>query len=272
MKKMIITGIICVAVGIAVCGAAYALSGRSVSGDLSDSSVYFPSDGINKINIGEHVAAVKIFKSSDNSGEIKIEAENIILSEFKASEKNGVLEILYNPTIFKLPFISMPIGFGYNKFSVINIYIPEGKIFDEVKFGGGVGTVNIEDITAGEVIINGGVGTYDIKDMTAGSLRVDGGVGSVKINGVINGDAKIGGGVGTVELSGEVNGDIRLSTGVGTASLDLKGDAEDYNIRADRGVGRIRLNGNKIPDTIRNGGKYDITVSAGVGDININIK
>ena len=273
MKKMLVTALICIGVGIAVCGAAYAISGNQTNADLSDSVVYFPAGDIDKISIKEHVASIKIFKSGDNSGDIMIKAENIVNGEFKASEKNGVLEISYNPNMTKIGILSMPrINFGITKTPVINIYLPEGKLFDEINFNGGVGTISAEYLNAQSVYIDGGVGTVDVKNMTAENLKVDGGVGTIKINGTVNGSTRIDGGVGTVDITGELNGDVKLATGVGSASLNLTGDVNDYNVRANTGVGTIRLNGAKISDSGQNGGKYSMNIDAGVGSININIR
>jgi len=294
MKKMVITGIICVLIGVAFCGAAYAVSDGKVEANLRDKKVSFPAGGVNKIHIKDHVANVKIYKAPAGSEEIVISAENIIIEEFKASESGGVLTVSYNPRTVKFGVISLlKLNFGkINKMSVINIYIPENKTLDSFYFDGGVGTIYAEYIAAGTVTLDGGVGTSDLNNITAGSLKINGGVGTVKIAGAaVNGDTKIEGGVGTVDVSGrfngdtvidggvgtidfagEINGNLKLSTGVGSANISLKGNVDDYNIKADKGVGTIRLNGNKIPDSIKNGGKYDIKIDAGVGSININIK
>jgi len=273
MKKMLTTALICIGVGLAVCGVAYAVSGNSTDENLTDTIVYFSSDDVNKINIKEHVSAIKIFKSTDNSSDIMIKAENIIAEAFSAVEKNGSLEISYNPHTSKIGNISLPkINLGLNKTAVINIYIPEEKIFEEVRFEGGVGTVNAEHIKTGSIIINGGVGTYNISGMIAENLKVDGGVGTIKIDGTVNGDTKIDGGVGTIDITGQLNGNIKLDTGVGSANLRLTGDINDYNVKANSGVGTIRINGYKASDLKKSEGKYNFNIDAGVGSINVSIK
>jgi len=274
MKKVIIIGVIFILLGGIFCGAAYAAGERYVDSKLSDGFFeVFVLDDVNKIYITDIVASVEISKY-EGSG-IAVKAENIVETDFKCSlDKNGVLEISYNPDAIKFGFISLPsfIFDWKNKSPVISVYIPDGKMFDEVKFDGGVGSVNAEQINARSLIIGGGVGEYNIKDMITENLKIDGGVGSVKINGIINGDTKIDAGVGEIKITGQANGNIKLNTGVGNATLDLTGNINDYNIKADRGIGSIRLNGNKMPDSIQNDGKYNIDIDAGVGSININIK
>ena len=270
MKKMIVIGLICILVGVVICGAAYAMRGNA---DLKDTNVSFSGNDVNNINISAGIAHIRILKSADNSNEIVIKAEDIILEDFKCEIKNDdTLKISYNPSSVKFWFITLPsFGSGIDK-AKINIYIPEGKVFNEFIFDGGVGKIEAEQINAQSIKIDGGVGEYDVRNITTGSLKVNGGVGSIKINGVINGDTRIDCGVGSVKLSGQANGDIRIKGGVGSINMDLTGNVGDYNIKADKGIGSIKLNGSKMPDSVRNGGKYDIDVDAGVGSIDINIK
>ncbi|MCL1859689.1 MAG: DUF4097 domain-containing protein [Oscillospiraceae bacterium] len=272
MKKILIIGIILILIGGVFCGAAYAVGERYMDSQVVDVSAAYSSDKVNKINITENVANIKFLRSG--GGDIIVKAENIAESEFKCLlTEDNILQISYNPRSVKFGFINLPsfIFDWKNKSPVINIYIPEGKIFEEVKFNGGVGSINVEQINAKSLIIGGGVGEYNIKNMITENLRIDGGVGSVKIDGIINGDTKIDGGVGEVKITGQANGNIKLSTGVGSADLDLTGNVGDYNFKVNRGVGSIRLNGSKMPDSIQNGGKYNIDINAGVGSININI-
>jgi len=273
MKKMLVIGIIFILIGGVFCGAAYAFGERYISAELTDASVSFTAETITKINISEHVAEIKFIKSG-STGDISVKAENILESEFKCELVNNTLKVSYNPSTIKLGFIVMPTSiFNWNNRSpVINIYIPEGRSFDEIYFGGGVGRVAAEEINAKSLVLAGGVGEYNINNMNAGNLEIDGGVGSVKLNGTVNGDTKIDGGVGEIKISGQLNGNIKLKTGVGSTKLDLTGNISDYNIKVDKGVGSIKLNGNKIEGTYQNNGKYNFDIDAGVGSIDIYIK
>ena len=270
MKKMFIIAVIFIGAGALFCGAAYAAGSRYVDSNLTDVSAAFTTNDISKIEINEHVAEIKFLKTNDS--EIRVQAENIIESEFECFVNSSKLEISYNPNTVRFGFISLPRAFITYKTPVITVYIPEGKFFDEVHFGGGVGRTYVEEIITDSLVISGGVGEYDIKNIIAGSLRLDSGVGSVKINGTVNGGSRIECGVGEVRISGELNGDIKLKTGVGSVRLDLSGNPDDYNIKTDSGVGTIKLNGSKMPGSVNNGGKYNLDIDAGVGSINVNIK
>ena len=280
MNKILIAGVIFILIGGIFCGAAYAMGEKYMDSTVTNTSEIFANDKINSIYISENIAEIKILKTASNSGEIKVTADNVLLDEFKCLIKNdSTLEISYNPKVVKFGFISLPSAiFNWgSKTPKIAIYVPDGRIFDEVRFNGGVGEVNAEQINAQYVILNGGVGEYDIKEMNAGKLDINGGMGKVKIDGVINGDATIDSGVGEMIVSGQINGNIKLKAGVGSIKFDLTGDESDYNIKASKGVGSITINGLKDSDykgkyNQNNNGEYNIDIDAGVGEIDINIK
>ena len=271
MKKILVIGVIFILIGGVFCGVAYAVGERYMDSKVSDMVDVFSADKINKISIDDNVANIKFLKS--DNGEITVKAENVVESEYKCSvTEDNVLKISYNPSSIKFGFITLPSFMLKSTTPVINVYIPDGKEFEEVKFKGGVGSIDVAQINAESLIIGGGVGAYNIENMTTEYLKIDGGVGSIKINGIINGDSDIDCGVGEVKITGEANGNIKLSTGVGSATLNLTGNVSDYNIKADKGLGSIKLNGSKMPSSIDNGGKYNIKINAGVGSINITIR
>ena len=272
MKKMLWIGVICIIIGGIFCGAAYAVGENYVSANMEFCEDIFNSNDVNRIELIQNVANVK-FLSGGNSESIKIEAENILIPEYKCSVSDGILQIKYNPRSVKFGFVSFPTGIFNinNKMPEIRIYIPAGKKFDEVNFDGGVGKIETTQLNAKALMLNGGVGEYNIKGLTTDSLTIESGVGSIKIEGIINGGTKIDGGVGEIKISGQINGDIDLTTGVGSVELNLTGNASDYNIKVDKGLGSAKLNGSPV-SYVNNDGKYNINVDAGVGSIDINIK
>jgi len=274
MKKIIIIGLIFILLGGVFCGAAYAAGEKYGDSQLGGTSDSYLTDDANKIYISNYAAEIEILKS--DSGKIEVETENIAVNDFKCSVNNSTLEISYNPGTVNFGFISIPsfvLDSGFNsKNPVIRIYIPEEKIFDEIKFDGGLGSIDIEQLKSEAVIIKGGAGSYNIKNMITEKLDITVGMGSVKISGIINGDTKIEGGAGSFKLSGQANGNIKIKTGMGSATLDLAGNTGDYNIKVSKGMGSVSLNGGKMPDSVKNGGKYNLDISSGAGSININIK
>ena len=179
MKKILVIGIIFILLGGVFCGAAYAMSEKYVDSKLIDTNASFASEDVGKIYIGDMVASVKFLKAEGR--DIYVKAENIVESEFKCTLKNNyTLDISYNPGAVKFGFISLPsfiLEPAWNsKPPVINIYIPDDKMFDEVYFSGGVGSVRVEEINTKSLILNGGVGENDIKNIYVENLKINVGV------------------------------------------------------------------------------------------------
>ena len=253
MKKILVVGMIFILIGGVFCGAAYAAGEKYADSKMTNITKTFAVSGIDKIYIEDYVGSIRIFEGENSSGEILIVAENVAETWFRCEQSGETLNISYNPTMIKFGFISLPafvIEPFWSKNPSISVYIPEGKQFSEVCFGGGVGDTEIERIQAKSFVINGGLGNYDIKNMYAENLEIKGGVGDVKIGGTIAGDIKINGGVGNIRLN-------------------LKGDADDYNVKSKSGLGNIKVGG-KAPSATTHG-KYNIIIDGGVGDMDINI-
>ena len=277
-KPIIVIAIIFILAGGVFCGAAYAFGENYMNSKTENCNESFESAAINKLEIGDHVANINITKSGDGGGNIIIKAENVLPEHFKCETANNVLKISYNPTAFKFGVISVP-SFIFDpaswnrKTPVINIYVPEGKLFGEINFKGGVGNIRADEIIAENFIIGGGMGNYDITNMTTVNLKINGGMGNIDVREtVINGESRIDGGVGNVSISGKAGGNITVKGGVGNIDVRLSGDINDYNIKADSGIGSIRINGSKASEIRNSSGRYNINIDGGVGNINIDIR
>ncbi|MCL2814128.1 MAG: DUF4097 domain-containing protein [Oscillospiraceae bacterium] len=255
MRKILIIGIIFVLIGGVFCGAAYAAGEKYTDLQLTATISEFAAGGISEIHIGNYVADIRIFKSEANSSGIVVKGENLAEEGFVCEQSGGVLNISYNPKKINFGIISFPSfvfePFWKNRGPVINIYIPEEKYFDGIYIDGGLGNAEITDIRAKSFFISGGVGNLGIKNIYAENLEIDGGLGDVNISGV-------------------VEGDIRIDGGVGNVRLNLKGDADDYNIYTKGGLGSIKVGSGRIKPP-GGTGKYNINIDGGLGNVDINI-
>lgn len=119
----------------------------------------------------------------------------------------------------------------YNDREVI-IYVPEDMEFEKVAISGGAGNIYIESLRTKEIEMSLGVGKTEI-----------------------------------IALEAE---EADISTGIGEVSVSLMSKAEDYEIKASKGIGDITLNGKSIPDDEAQGsGKRKIDISGGIGAIKI---
>ena len=279
MKIIIVIAIVFILAGGIFIGAAYAFGERYVDSKLENYSAVFDDTAdakVNQIHIDDMVADVRFLKAgNDETSGITVEAENIVLDNFKCEVNNNIMTISYNPSTVKYGFISLPsFVFDMNtKLPVIKIYICEGKVLDEVNFISNVGNISSEELNTETFIISGGLGNCNIENLTAGNVRIDGGVGDTNISGTINGQTMIEGGLGNLRISGQMNGNIKLNGGVGNVNFDLSGDANDYNIKSNGGVGDIKINSKKANDFINSSeSKYNIDINGGLGNITIKIK
>lgn len=159
---------------------------------------------------------------------------------------------------------------------VIEISVPEGKVFDEVKIKTDAGRVNAEykfhaknidlDLGAGELVADGffadekitasvGAGNMDIMEFSAEKLKIDCGVGNAK-------------------LTGNVEEKAEADCGVGNLTLTLFGTEEDYNYEIDCGVGEVHINGDSYSGLserkdIDNEADKDIRLDCGVGQLKV---
>lgn len=279
MKKFLIIGLIFILAGGLFCGAAYAVGEKNADSLLGAFDTSFPAAEIKKIEIGEHLAEINFANSKSDAKTITVNAKNISESDFECRlVGDDTLYISYDPPPNKrFGFISLPVfHFSNRVFPVITVYIPKDLDFESVRFGGGVGEVNIDELTVADFTIGGGLGNYCINKLTVnknGGFKIEDGVGEIEIsNAEIYGETVIMGGLGNIFISGKIEGDINMNTGVGNVDLNLFGNASDYNITAKRGVGEVKLNGKNIGNEIYTGGKYHIDIEAGLGNINIEIK
>lgn len=120
---------------------------------------------------------------------------------------------------------------SYNDREVI-IYIPEDMKFEKVAISGGAGNLYVESLRTKELEMSLGVG-----GTTIAALEAD---------------------------------QANISTGIGEVSVALMSKAEDYEIKASKGIGDITLNGQSIPDdSTRGSGSKKIEISGGIGAIKI---
>ena len=294
-KFIIIFGLIFIALGLVITGAAYNY-GRANYSNSADTETYaqnFDIDAARSILISGVTANVYIEKGDRFS----VVAENIPEDSLQVElTQNGVLEISgisgnnktgANRWNINLGFIKIPVNFGtvdwrnpgfifsgwngvgigiLNDIAKIYIYIPDGKKFDSVRITDNVGSIIIDEIECNELRILSNVGSVTIDSFHTDLLNITEGVGRADLTGTvgsedINGSIFIDGRVGTtnLNLNEPSYNEVYIGGGVGTVNIDAV--INNY-VRVDGGVGNVRWNG------AING---DLTVDGGVGSIVFNL-
>lgn len=154
------------------------------------------------------------------------------------------------------------------------LYLPEGTEFEKVKIATGAGKVDIESINAQKLKFELGAGETEIQELiVAKDCKIDGGAGRMSIlSGTINAlDLDMG--VGEVNITSTLSGNSDIDAGVGKLNINLQGDKESYRIKAEKGLGSIKIDGKEISneETFGNGTNY-IEVDGGVGSIDIDFE
>ncbi len=120
---------------------------------------------------------------------------------------------------------------------------------DEVCVDSGSGAVTLSEINTRKTVLDSGSGTVTVKDSVTGETSVDTGSGYISFEDVTAENMALESGSGRVKYTGWLTGDCVFDTSSGSVNLEVYGEEEDYNIRADLGSGGLYINGAKARDT-----------------------
>jgi len=152
------------------------------------------------------------------------------------------------------------------------LYLPENIKLEKVKIATGAGKIDIEVLNTDNLYFELGAGETKIQKLNVlKECKIDGGAGKLSVlNGTIN-DLDLDMGVGEVNLTSSLTGKNEINAGVGNLNIDLQGEKESYKIKADKGLGSVKIDGKEISDgeTFGDGANH-IEVDGGVGNIKID--
>ena len=80
-------------------------------------------------------------------------------------------------------------------------------------------------------------------------------------------------GVGKFEVTSAITGNSKINSGIGNLELNIQGNKENYTIKADKGIGSIKIDGKEIADDVIYGeGENIIKINGGIGSINVDFE
>lgn len=164
--------------------------------------------------------------------------------------------------------------FSINKNEELIVYIPKNIKFEKVKISAGAGKINIENLTTKNLSFELGAGETTIENLNVlNNCNIEGGAGKVNIlSGTIN-NIDLDMGVGEANLKAALLGKNKIDAGIGSLNINVIGSKENYEIKADKGIGNIRIDGKEISSGEEYGkGENYIKINGGVGNININFE
>ena len=160
--------------------------------------------------------------------------------------------------------------FSSNNKGDLVVYIPEktpADLSDEQK-------IQIENINTENLYLELGAGETTIEKLNVSDdCKIESGAGKVSIlSGNIN-DLNLDMGVGEFNVTSAITGDSKINAGIGSLVLNIQGSKENYTIKADKGLGSIKIDGKETVDNVRYGdGQNTIKIDGGIGKIEINFK
>lgn len=154
------------------------------------------------------------------------------------------------------------------------VYIPENLEFEKVKINAGAGKIQIENINTENLYLELGAGETTIEKLNVtDDCKIESGAGKVSIlSGNIN-ELNLDMGVGKFEVTSAITGNSKINAGIGNLELNIQGDKENYTIKADKGIGSIKIDGKEVADDVTYGnGENTIKIDGGIGSINVDFE
>lgn len=205
--------------------------------------------------------------------DIDVNRVNIILkegNEFKAETNNKYIKTRQKDN--KLYITEEKHSWFNRDNSDLIVYIPSNYIFSSISIENGTGKVDIDSLSTKNLYLDLGAGKININNLfVLNEAEIDGGAGEINIeNGNIN-NLDLDMGIGNLSLTSRITGKSEIDAGIGGIDLNLIGTIDEYKIKLDKGIGSVRINKEKIPNSSYYGNGINIiNINGGVGSIKID--
>lgn len=226
----------------------------------------------NTINSSDRIT--KDFESSKIEN-IKIELAYSILTinegdSLKIETNSNKIESKQNGNSLKIKERE-PNIFETSEERKIIITLPKDITFNNIEIETGAGEIQIEKLTAKNLNLEIGAGKVTIQDLQiTQKAKIEGGAGKVEINAGKMANLDLDMGVGSFKLASELSGNNKINAGIGKLELNLTDGIDDYTIRAEKGVGSIKIGEKEISSNAEYGtGKTKIKIDGGIGSIEV---
>lgn len=155
--------------------------------------------------------------------------------------------------------------------SELLIYWPSSINLERLEITSGAAQLRLGELVAAEVKLDLGAGRVEVTKLVATrQAEIEGGAGLLEIlDGEIR-NLNFDMGVGRAVIKAKLLGKNEISAGVGRLELGLKGERQDYTVKANKGLGSIRWDGQELQDDQNYGnGATLVKIDGGVGTIDI---
>lgn len=226
--------------------------------------------------IKNEMSVVSFEESNINSLDIDVAFTNLIIKSgesLKIETNNENINYQQNDLNLQIKEKTHNWFFKNNKGDLI-LYIPDGLEFEKVKINAGAGKIQIENINTKKLSLELGTGETTIEKLNVvDNCKIESGAGKVDIySGKIN-NLNLDIGIGKFKLTSSIIGNSKINAGIGSLELNIQGNKEDYKIKADKGIGTIKIDGRIVEDNYVYGdGENEIKIEGGIGSITVDFK
>lgn len=153
----------------------------------------------------------------------------------------------------------------------IIVTLPKGMTFNNIDIEAGAGEIQIEKLLAKNLDLEMRAGRVTIQELQiTQKAKIEGGAGKVDINSGKIANLDLNMGIGSFKLASELSGNNKIDAGIGKLEFNLTDGLDNYTIRAEKGVGSIKIGEKEISNNVEYGvGETKIKIDGGIGSIEI---
>ncbi len=185
------------------------------------------------------------------------------LKKLTAEEKDG--KLIVKERQGKAGFLTVTDNDAF-----VEIVYPVGIVFDKVDIDSGAGRLELSSVYTRELDLDLGAGEAILTSLTVTqSADIDGGAGALTVTDSMINNFDLDMGIGELILEAELYEKCDISLGVGEADITLFGGKDKYGLVLEKGIGEIKVDGEKVGNTKLGEGECKVDIDGGVGEINI---
>ena len=231
----------------------------------------------NDNNIMEYMEVIGSEETTVNKLKIELGFTSLEIKrgeEFKVETNNSNVKYKNNNGIIKIEEVNNFWNYNVdNNDSNVIIYVPENmNALQEVYIESTGGLININNLQINKFDLEQGAGKVLIENLIViEKADIEGGTGKMDILSSSFNNLDLNLGVGEFNLNAILTGNNEIESGVGSVNINLINGLENYKIRAEKGLGSIKINNENISNNeVYGNGNTNINIEGGIGSININ--
>lgn len=170
-------------------------------------------------------------------------------------------------------------GISWSEYNDINenrieIWVPQGIIFDKLEAETGAGMMEISNIKVNKLDAELGAAVLYLNDTDIEKLSVEVGAGQMEASNIRTKDAEISVGVGECIYGGTIAGKLDAECSMGNMEFYLTGSETDHNYEIECGAGNIEIGSFSVSalaseKTINNNAASKFDIECSMGNITI---